>query len=80
VSYFWGPLLCTRCGNVAIESYLGNLNLDVDANGTSDALTDGLLVIRYMFGVTGNALTADAVASDCTRCSNTEIENYLGGF
>ncbi len=72
---------CTRCGNTEIENYLGSLLiLDVDENGASDALTDGLLVIRYVFGLTGNALTAGAVASDCARCSNTEIENYLDGL
>ena len=72
---------CTRCDNTAIESYLDSLSiLDVDSNGVTDALTDGLLVIRYQFGLTGDALTTSAVANDCTRCSNTEIESYLGGL
>ncbi len=72
---------CTRCDNNAIESYLSGLSiLDVDSNGATDALTDGLLIIRYQFGLTGDALTANAIASDCTRCSNSEIENYLGGL
>jgi Zn-dependent metalloprotease len=72
---------CSRCSDTEIENYLASLLiLDVDGNGASDALTDGLLVIRYVFGLTGDALTAEAIASNCTRCSNTEIENYLGGF
>jgi hypothetical protein len=30
----------------------GNLpSLDVDLNGTADALTDGLLIVRYLFGL-----------------------------
>jgi Zn-dependent metalloprotease len=72
---------CTRCGNTEIESFLGNLSfLDVDKNGSNDALTDGLLVIRYVFGLTGEALTSEAVASNCTRCSHTEIESFLDGL
>ena len=72
---------CTRCSNVEIEDYLDDLLiLDVDANGASDALSDGLLIIRYLLGLTGNALTTNAVASNCTRCSDVEIEDYLGGL
>src|SRR3989442_6958208 len=32
-------------------------NLDVDLNGTADALSDGIVIIRHLFGFTGNALT-----------------------
>ena len=32
---------------------LGNLT-DIDGNGSIDALTDGLLILRYMFGLTGD--------------------------
>lgn len=75
---------CTRCDNseirtyLAIKAFLGNL--DVDNNGSRDALTDGLLVIRYVFGLTGDALTDGAVATNCTRCNHTEIESFLGGL
>ena len=72
---------CTRCSNAEIESYLDGLFiLDADGNGERDALTDGLLIIRYLFGLTGDALTVNAVASNCTRCNNTAIEDYLGGL
>ena len=48
--------------------------LDVDSNGKVDALTDGLLALRHMFGFHGAALTAGAVANDCARCEAAEIE------
>ncbi|MEO7760961.1 MAG: hypothetical protein ABIS68_03505 [Casimicrobiaceae bacterium] len=51
--------------------------LDVDANGTVDALTDGLLVIRYMLGVRGPALIQNAVGSNAMRSSSMAIEDYL---
>ena len=51
--------------------------LDVDGDGTVGALTDGLLVLRYLFGFTGPTLTSGAVASACTRCSAASIEPYL---
>ena len=36
--------------------------LDFDADGVADALTDGLLLFRYLFGMTGSALTSSATA------------------
>lgn len=53
------------------------LNLDVDGNGSSDALTDGLLVIRYLFGFRGAALVDGAVGTGCTRCGDSEVAAYL---
>jgi hypothetical protein len=50
---------------------------DVDANGVVDALTDGILTLRFEFGFRGNSLVTGAVAGNCTRCSAAEIEAYL---
>jgi hypothetical protein len=52
--------------------------LDVDGNGLSDALTDGLLTLRFLFGFRGATLINGAVALDCTRCDAPAIEGYLG--
>ena len=73
---------CTRCTAEEIEAYLGsNLDaLDVDGNGVADGGTDGILVIRYLFGIRGEALIQDAVALDCTRCTAEEIEAYLASL
>jgi hypothetical protein len=54
--------------------------LDIDGNGSVDALTDGLLSIRYEFGFRGQTLIEGAVGSGCTRCTAQQIEAYLGGL
>ena len=51
--------------------------LDVDGNDKVDALTDGLLILRYSFGLTGDSLIGGVVASDATRTTAEEIEAYL---
>ncbi len=51
--------------------------LDLDGNGATDALTDGLLILRYLFGFRGPILTAGAVGGGCTRCDALAIEAYL---
>ena len=54
--------------------------LDVDGNGTYDALTDGLLIIRYAFGFRGSVLISNAVSNGSTRNSAAQIEAYLAGI
>ena len=51
--------------------------LDVDGNGVQDALTDGLLILRALFGLTGTAVTTNAVGSNAARSSWTDIKAYL---
>src|SRR5204863_248105 len=53
----------TRTDPAAIKTFLDAMRpaLDVDGNGTADALTDGLLIMRYMSGLRGSALIAGAV-------------------
>ena len=55
---------------------LGN-RLDVDNNGNVDALTDGLIILRYLFGLTGDFLTNGVVASDAERVTAAAIEEYV---
>ncbi len=76
------PTDCIFCDATAISNRLDNLQteLDIDGNGTNDALTDGLLIVRYLFGLRGNALTLDAVGNNCSRCDSTTIEVYLEGL
>jgi hypothetical protein len=70
---------CARCDATAIKTYTDGLGLlvDVDGNGATAPLTDGLLVLRRLFGFSGVALTTSAVGGDCTRCSSAAIEGYL---
>jgi DNA-binding beta-propeller fold protein YncE len=51
---------------------------DIDGDGESDPLTDGLLVLRYLFGFTGQTLVTGAVdGANCTRCTAPVIEAFL---
>ena len=54
-----------------------NFDLDVDDDGKTEALTDGLLVIRYLFGFSGESLVAGAVSNDAARNKAADIEAYL---
>ena len=69
----------TYTESVDIESrieILGDL-ADIDGNGEIDALTDGLLTLRYLFGLEGDTLIAGVVASDATRTTAVDIEAHL---
>ncbi len=57
--------------------------LDVDASTPTtkyDPATDGVLVLRYMFGVRGAALTANALGGTATRTDPAIIKTYLDGI
>ena len=65
-------------GPAAAQGTESSCSLDVDGSGQSTPLSDGLLVIRYLFGFTGNTLTGGAVdEANCTRCTSQEIVDYL---
>ena len=36
--------------SVSNSSFVSANNIDIDGNGDVDALTDGLLILRYLFG------------------------------
>jgi hypothetical protein len=69
----------TRTDSSTIEPYLAGLlpTLDIDQNGIVDALTDGVLLIRYLFGFSGTTLTTDALGTGATRTSPQEIQDYM---
>ena len=54
--------------------------LDVDGDGRSDALTDGILIIRYMFGFRGPALIQSAVSPGAPRATSALIEAHIAGI
>ncbi len=62
-----------------IESYLteNTVYLDIDGDGKALPLTDGLLIIRYLFGFSGNALVQGAIAADAKIKLPAEIEDQL---
>ena len=52
--------------------------IDIDGDGAVLALSDGILLLRFTFGFTGNVLTVGAVnLAGCTRCNAAAIEAYL---
>jgi hypothetical protein len=58
--------------NVTVTVNGSSCCLDIDGNGEADALTDGILILRYLFGFRGATLIDGAVAPDCTRCTAPE--------
>ena len=54
--------------------------MDVDGNGAVTPLTDGLLVLRFLFGFSGATLTTGAIGPGCTRCDAAAIVPYLEGL
>ena len=54
--------------------------LDIDGNGQYDALTDGLLLLRGMFGLTDTALISGALAPDATFTTGAEITSEINGL
>lgn len=51
--------------------------LDIDQNGRFDALTDGLILLRYAFGLRGEGLINGVIDADANRTSAEDIEAYL---
>jgi hypothetical protein len=73
----------TRTDREAIRSYLASevANvLDCDGNGTADALTDGILILRYLFSPTGAWSYADAVGMGATRNDRDAIRAHLDQY
>jgi len=53
------------------------VTMDIDGNNQYDALTDGMLLLRSMFGFTGSALIDDAVASDARYETAVDINSRI---
>jgi uncharacterized repeat protein (TIGR02543 family) len=67
--------------NVTLYAQWSNpCTLDVDGNNQVDALTDGLMLLRAMFGLTGTAVTNGAVGSGTpSRPTWDKIQPFLNG-
>jgi len=68
---------------VVIASNLASMGmlLDIDGNGTIDAATDGQLIVRYMLGLRGEALIANALGTaPRARSTAVEIEAWLAAL
>jgi hypothetical protein len=61
----------------AFDALPGGCTLDVDGNGAVDALTDGLLLMRAMLGLTGTAATAAATGPNASRTAWVDVRKML---
>ena len=59
---------------------LGDL-IDIDGNDQVDALTDGLVILRYLFGLRDDVLINGVIASDAAVTESdgigTKIESLM---
>ena len=69
----------TNVSATGIQEQIAKLGsgIDIDGNGDIDALTDGLIILRYLFGLEGDTLINGVVAEDATRTSAEDIEAHL---
>jgi hypothetical protein len=73
----------TRTTPQAISAFIDGCQLptlDVDGNGAQDAVTDTILLTRYLFGFRGSSLVTGAVGAGCTRCTAVEIEGLIASL
>ena len=69
--------LAAGTDSLSASSCPGCFNWDIDDDGESKALSDGLIMIRHLFGFTGDALTAGAIGSEAGRATSGAISRYL---
>ena len=64
-----------RVSGQAVYDYaeLHRQDFDIDLDGQLNPLTDGLLLIRYLFGFSNQSLTLGALGENATRTSANEV-------
>jgi beta-glucanase (GH16 family) len=50
---------------------------DIDGDNKVDALTDGLLLLRYLFNVSGDDLINGAISDNAQRTTHSDISGYI---
>jgi hypothetical protein len=69
-----------RLSAPSIYNPVGTATLDIDGDCEAKALTDGLLVIRRLFGFSGNSLIAGSVSGNARYATAEEIQERIDGF
>jgi hypothetical protein len=66
----------TRLSPTEIEQRLNAMRplLDVDQNGVADPFTDGVMLLRYLFGFRGTPLTANALGAGARVLDSAAVE------
>ena len=54
-----------------------DVGFDLDGDDQSKPLTDGLLLIRYLFGFSGDSLISGAIGDGAERDTAEEVEAYI---
>ena len=55
----------------------GTCSLDIDGDGTIGAATDGVMLVRAAFGITGSAVTSGAIGANAVRRVWDDVGGYL---
>lgn len=72
------PQLDESCGiSNDVNENITYAALDVDQNGSFDALTDGLILLRYAFGLRGESLIDSVIDSNANRTNAEDIEAHI---
>lgn len=66
----------TRSTETDVVNFIQSRNYDVDGNGFVQ-LNDIVILGRYMAGVTGSALTANALSSGAARTTEIDVLTYI---
>ncbi len=66
-----------RTAAADIATHLVAQKLDIDGDSSVDAATDGLLLLRALLGLSGNAVTANALSPCVTRTTWAQIRPHL---
>jgi hypothetical protein len=74
-----------RTDLAALNEFIGNAlnDLDVDNNGSALALSDGILIIRYLLGQATGGLEEDSLAAlgnNAQRTDLTELNTYIASL
>lgn len=71
-----------RATPTAITTYLDSIknSLDIDLDGRWTLATDGVLLVRYLLGLRGTALTSGATGSNAFRTAPALVESYIRNF
>ena len=78
--YAGGANFAMGSGDVTLYAQWGGpgCTLDVDGNGSIDALSDGLMIMRAMFGLTGTAVTSGAIGDGTpSRATWPDIRAFM---
>jgi len=70
-------LNATRTNTLAYLNRSSTYHLDIDGNGNIDFLTDGLLILRYLFYFDGDALCNGLIGERASRWLPEDIEAYI---